>query len=352
MENEDGDDFWAHVFINCRCCSQCIIPQVLGDTSIPSWAPGGVQPLARPDSRPTGAATTLAVDGGDDDDSADGDDDHERIGGGRDLLAPAPHEMRPQRRPDSRPAGAASALAIRDGTDDESADGYDDHERGGVSRAPMAHTTHAIRPQRRRDSRPAGAGTTVAASDDSADGEEEVSDGGRALAPAFGGARPQAGHRRLAASRLSNASSGAEVPPAVMQLAAEFAGDEGLARPRSATPSSTHRPLGAPAPPEVMQLAAEYAGAEGGQRPATAAPSSVQRASVGAPAPLEVIERAAMYSGHEGAVRPLTAVPSRRPDPVVAGGEDTYSVHEMQVRPQLLVVPALSRCPSIWSIIH
>lgn len=352
MENEDGDDFWAHVFINCRCCSQCIIPQVLGDTSIPSWAPGGVQPLARPDSRPTGAATTLAVDGGDDDESADGDDDHERVGGGRDLLAPAPHEMRPQRRPDSRPAGAASALAIRDGTDDESADGYDDHERGGVSRAPMAHTTHAIRPQRRRDSRPAGAETTVAASDDSADGEEEVSDGGRALAPAFGGARPQAGHRRLAASRLSNASSGAEVPPAVMQLAAEFAGDEGLARPRSATPSSTHRPLGAPAPPEVMQLAAEYAGAEGGQRPATAAPSSVQRASVGAPAPLEVIERAAMYSGHEGAVRPLTAVPSRRPDPVVAGGEDTYSVHEMQVRPQLLVVPALSRCPSIWSIIH
>lgn len=80
------------------------------------------------------------------------------------------------------------------------------------------------------------------------------------------------------------------VPPAVIRRAAEFAGDEGLARPRTASPSSVLRsvsrdgrhPVEPPAPPEVIQLAALYSGEEGDSRPLTAAPSRRPDAAVGA----------------------------------------------------------------------
>mmetsp|Transcript_33119 Transcript_33119/g.93750 ORF Transcript_33119/g.93750 Transcript_33119/m.93750 type:complete len:998 (+) Transcript_33119:473-3466(+) len=112
-----------------------------------------------------------------------------------------------------------------------------------------------------------------------------------------------------------------------------------LRRPRTA-PSSARPPLHTreglnsiepEVPPAVMARAAEYAGDEGFARPRSASPSTFSRNSPGeVPAPPEVIERAAMYSGEEGDTRPLTAAPSRRPDAAVAAPQaDTIPVVSM-----------------------
>lgn len=68
-------------------------------------------------------------------------------------------------------------------------------------------------------------------------------------------------------------------PPVVLQLAAQFAGDEGRARPGSAPPSTLLPVTGgteAAVPAAVRLLASHFTGAEGAARPQTAAPSSLK----------------------------------------------------------------------------
>lgn len=116
----------------------------------------------------------------------------------------------------------------------------------------------------------------------------------------------------------SGTCRGPRVPQEVLQHAAQYAGDEGLARPSSAVPSALRAADGrstadgAAVPEEVMQVVQRYCGGEGEARPSTAAPSVLRHGASPRepPVPVEVFQYAQQYTGEEGAARPSTAAPS------------------------------------------
>lgn len=83
-------------------------------------------------------------------------------------------------------------------------------------------------------------------------------------------------------SRAPAPAEGPPVPQGVLRRMAQYAGDEGLARPATAVPSALRldrADSGPPVPPEVLQYTAQYTGGEGGARPSTASPSVLLHAS-------------------------------------------------------------------------
>eukprot|EP00798_Chlamydomonas_sp_ICE-L_P021869 gene21869-28901_t len=118
---------------------------------------------------------------------------------------------------------------------------------------------------------------------------------------------------------------GPPVPASVLQMAAQYAGDEGMARPASAMPSALRRGTGAasesgaPVPQDVLEVIERHSGQEGGGRPGTATPS-VLRKSQGRtdapgqpkemPVPEDVLQVVRRHEGQEGQERPSTAAPS------------------------------------------
>ncbi|KAG2433884.1 hypothetical protein HXX76_008237 [Chlamydomonas incerta] len=136
-------------------------------------------------------------------------------------------------------------------------------------------------------------------------------------------AQPQRAVGRAAAAAAAAADvaaaatpDGPLVPPEVLARMAEYAGDEGLARPSTAVPSALRHSepgVGPPVPPEVLSYMQQYTGGgEGDVRPPTASPS-VLRAGAGSrevPVPPEVLSYMQQYTGDEGHARPSTAAPS------------------------------------------
>ncbi|KXZ53249.1 hypothetical protein GPECTOR_7g1143 [Gonium pectorale] len=105
------------------------------------------------------------------------------------------------------------------------------------------------------------------------------------------------------------------VPPEVLERMAQYAGDEGLARPSTAVPSALRADSadrGPPVPPEVLSYLEQYTGGgEGDVRPSTASPSVLRTgASREVPVPPEVLSYMQQYTGDEGGARPSSAAPS------------------------------------------
>jgi hypothetical protein len=98
----------------------------------------------------------------------------------------------------------------------------------------------------------------------------------------------------------------------VLERIAQYAGDEGLARPSTAVPSVL-RPdgtdQGPPVPPEVLSYLEQYTGGgEGDVRPSTASPSVLRTGAFReAPVPPEVLSYAQQYTGAHRKCVGLTA---------------------------------------------
>lgn len=123
---------------------------------------------------------------------------------------------------------------------------------------------------------------------------------------AFAGRQPPARLQlQLPGSPPNPAAStleGPPVPPEVLATMAQYAGDEGLARPSTAAPSVL-RPdavdQGPPVPAEVLSYLEQYTGGgEGDVRPSTASPSVLRTGGLReAPVPPEVLSYAQQYTG-------------------------------------------------------
>lgn len=154
-------------------------------------------------------------------------------------------------------------------------------------------------------SRPTGThGTVSAASHQHAAGPPEQH--GSAPSFAFAGRQPPARLQlQLPGSPpnpAANTLDGPPVPPEVLATMAQYAGDEGLARPSTAAPSVL-RPdaadQGPPVPAEVLSYLEQYTGGgEGDVRPSTASPSVLRTGGLReAPVPPEVLSYAQQYTG-------------------------------------------------------
>eukprot|EP00798_Chlamydomonas_sp_ICE-L_P025741 gene25741-11402_t len=125
---------------------------------------------------------------------------------------------------------------------------------------------------------------------------------------------PQLRYRTPTALQTA-AADGAPVPAAILQMAAQYAGDEGLAHPSSAVPSAMRtRALdsGGLAPHDKVHMIKRVSGSGGrpspsGQPEVRPRSSESMKSSLEAPVPDEVLKFARQHQGQEGQKRPGTA---------------------------------------------